>query len=197
MDIVAERLADARKRRALTQKAAAAKLGVSQALLSHYEKGVRACGNDFLARAARFYDVSADFLLGLSDQPHAGGEMFTPEELPLDSEPGAQTIYRALVLFAREAEKLSPKAAGKVLAIYELSLYRLLTTVPNNAELGFKRKDIPLLSQIAESSAMRALSRALIEADGMVELPLCVRTALAQTETSIRAAVASVAESID
>ena len=53
-----------RKERGLSQKQAAEDLGVSQALLSHYEKGIRACGMDFLIKAADYYEVSADYLLG-------------------------------------------------------------------------------------------------------------------------------------
>lgn len=53
-----------RRERGLTQKQAAQDLGVSQALLSHYEKGIRECGLDFLIRAADYYGVSCDFLLG-------------------------------------------------------------------------------------------------------------------------------------
>ena len=53
-----------RKERGFSQKKAAADLGISQALLSHYEKGVRECGLDFLVRAAAYYGVSCDYLLG-------------------------------------------------------------------------------------------------------------------------------------
>ena len=53
-----------RKERGLSQKSAAEQLGVSQALLSHYEKGIRECGLDFLLRAAEYYGVSCDYLLG-------------------------------------------------------------------------------------------------------------------------------------
>ena len=42
-----------RKEKGISQKQAAAELGISQALLSHYEKGVRECGLDFLIRCAR------------------------------------------------------------------------------------------------------------------------------------------------
>ena len=38
--------------------------GISQALLSHYENGVREPGLAFVVRACDFYNVSADFLLG-------------------------------------------------------------------------------------------------------------------------------------
>ena len=58
-----------RKEKGISQKEAANSLGVSQALLSHYEKGIRECGLDFLIRAADFYGVSADYLLGRSADP--------------------------------------------------------------------------------------------------------------------------------
>ena len=53
-----------RKERGITQKQAAADLEISQAVLSHYEKGVRECGLDFLVKAAEYYEVSTDYLLG-------------------------------------------------------------------------------------------------------------------------------------
>lgn len=37
-----------RKERKISQKQAAADLEISQALLSHYEKGIRECGLNFL-----------------------------------------------------------------------------------------------------------------------------------------------------
>ena len=55
-----------RKEKNITQKDAAAALDISQALLSHYEKGIRECGLDFLVRCANYYAVSCDYLLGLS-----------------------------------------------------------------------------------------------------------------------------------
>ncbi|WP_407386439.1 helix-turn-helix domain-containing protein [Ruminococcus sp.] len=53
-----------RKEKNLSQKQAAFDLGISQALLSHYEKGVRECGLDFVVKAADYYEVSCDYLLG-------------------------------------------------------------------------------------------------------------------------------------
>ena len=58
-----------RKERGFSQKKAAADLGISQALLSHYEKGIRECGLDFLVRAANYYQVSCDYLLGRTLSP--------------------------------------------------------------------------------------------------------------------------------
>ncbi len=53
-----------RQEKGLTQRKAAAQLEVSQALLSHYENGAREPGFDFLIKAADFYNVTVDYLLG-------------------------------------------------------------------------------------------------------------------------------------
>lgn len=58
-----------RKERNISQKKAASDLGISQGLLSHYEKGKRECGLDFLVKAADYYQVSCDYLLGRSPEP--------------------------------------------------------------------------------------------------------------------------------
>ncbi len=55
-----------RSQRELSQREAAAELGISQALLSHYENGIREPRLEFLVRLCDYYDVSADFLLGRS-----------------------------------------------------------------------------------------------------------------------------------
>lgn len=57
-------LALLRQERGVSQRKAAAALGVSQALLSHYENGLREPGLDFVVKACDYYHVSADFLLG-------------------------------------------------------------------------------------------------------------------------------------
>lgn len=53
-----------RKERGYSQKRVAEDLGISQALLSHYERGIRECGLDFVVRVADYYGVSCDYLLG-------------------------------------------------------------------------------------------------------------------------------------
>ncbi len=64
VNVFARRMTELRRKKGITQKQAALSLGISQALLSHYENGVRECGLDFLAKAANFYQVSCDYLLG-------------------------------------------------------------------------------------------------------------------------------------
>jgi len=57
-----------RKEKKLSQKQVACDLEISQSLLSHYEKGIRECGLDFLIKTADYYNVSCDYLLGRT--PH-------------------------------------------------------------------------------------------------------------------------------
>lgn len=61
-----EILSRLRKERRLNQRTAAAALNISQALLSHYENGLREPGLAFVDAACRYYGVSADYLLGRS-----------------------------------------------------------------------------------------------------------------------------------
>lgn len=73
-----------RKERGLSQKSVANSLGVSQALLSHYEKGVRECGLNFVVKCADFYDVSCDYLLGRSAEKN--GNQISVNEIPDSNE---------------------------------------------------------------------------------------------------------------
>lgn len=69
-----------RREKGLSQKQVAADLGVSQALLSHYEKGIRECGLDFVIKIADYYDVSTDYLLGRT--PQRNGATIAISDLP-------------------------------------------------------------------------------------------------------------------
>ena len=44
-----------RKEQGFSQKKVAEDLGISQALLSHYEKGIRECGLNFVVKVADYY----------------------------------------------------------------------------------------------------------------------------------------------
>ena len=57
-------LALLRQEKGISQRKAAKELGISQALLSHYENGIREPGLAFVKKACDYYHVSADYLLG-------------------------------------------------------------------------------------------------------------------------------------
>ena len=85
-----------RKERGVSQKQVAADLQVSQALLSHYEKGIRECGLDFVVRAADYYGVSCDYLLGRTADK--SGAVIAVDEIP-DNDPSArENRFRGSVL---------------------------------------------------------------------------------------------------
>ena len=84
-----------RKEKGVTQKQAAEELGVSQALLSHYEKGIRECGLDFVVRVADYYGVSCDYLLGRSAD--RSGLTLKVEDIP-SPETSKDGIFRGSVL---------------------------------------------------------------------------------------------------
>lgn len=85
-----------RKERGITQKQAAQDLGISQAQLSHYEKGIRECGLAFVVQVADYYDVSCDYLLGRSAE--RSGQTITVEELPEGNSATGGSVYRGSVL---------------------------------------------------------------------------------------------------
>lgn len=63
-----ERLKEIREDRDLLQKDIAKVLNISQVVYSRYETGIRLMPIDKLTKLARFYEVSLDYLLGLTDQ---------------------------------------------------------------------------------------------------------------------------------
>ena len=83
-------LSNLRKSKGISQKQAAIDLGISQALLSHYEKGIRECGLDFLIKLSDYYEVTCDELLGVS-RPSA--------TIPKD-------VLSSVKRIARETEKI-------------------------------------------------------------------------------------------
>lgn len=63
------RIRDLREDRDLTQKQLAKMLNCSQQVYSNYELGQRDIPTDILIRLALFYDVSIDYILGISQSP--------------------------------------------------------------------------------------------------------------------------------
>ena len=120
-----------RKERKLSQKQAAEELGVSQALLSHYEKGLRECRLDFVVRAADYYGVSCDYLLGRSaDRSGEAGE--APEAIPSRRQSAAQNANRRLIgsalnaIFELAAFAKNRRLDHTVSNYFMLALYQVL-----------------------------------------------------------------------
>lgn len=123
---ISERLSLLRKEKNRSQKEAAYELGISQALLSHYENGIRECRLDFVAKACDYYDVSADYLLGLSENRKAFDDIYINTELSTDSRIKSKTLLRAL---AEADDRISRAGSEYEQAFTDLlimDIYRLL-----------------------------------------------------------------------
>ena len=68
MYINLNRLRDIRKDRDLSQKDIAKLLGTSQVQYSRYENGIRSMPIEKLIILAKYYDVSVDYILGLTNE---------------------------------------------------------------------------------------------------------------------------------
>jgi transcriptional regulator with XRE-family HTH domain len=67
----AQRLRDLRKgRQALTQAKLAEILDVSQQAVGLWERGKNMPSHELVSKIASFFDVTTDYLLGISDDPH-------------------------------------------------------------------------------------------------------------------------------
>lgn len=65
--ILGQRLKGLREEAGMTQKEVAAKLGINSVTYLHYEKSQRQPSLSMLADMAKLFDISVDYLLGLSD----------------------------------------------------------------------------------------------------------------------------------
>ena len=125
-----------RQERGVSQRTAAGDLGISQALLSHYENGIREPGLAFVVKACDYYHVSADFILGRTLS--RDGSMLSSEEVLNAAEPGnvlqgsimatlqSKLISGAVGVLFGLLGKLNDKAAINAAAAYlSTAVYQL------------------------------------------------------------------------
>ena len=95
-----KRLYELRKSEHLTQQLLAVRLGIDQSSVSSYETGKYLPTVEVLAKYARYFGVSADYLLGLTDV-----------KTPIRTAPDDQTAY-AFSLFASLSDSARDRAIG-------------------------------------------------------------------------------------
>ena len=151
-----------RKERGLTQKQVAADLGIAQALLSHYEKGKRECGLEFLVKAADYYNVSTDYLLGRS--PVSNGGIITESDIPDGNSSGdimlalnKKLITNSIeVIFSILQKIKSSKLSKSVSSMLTLSVYKAFRITYNA-----NRKNDDNLFGISPTSALHLIDSAI------------------------------------
>lgn len=119
-------LALLRTEKKISQRAAAEALGISQALMSHYEKGVREPGLSFVVNACNYYGVSADYLLGRTLE--RGGKVLDADQLPdADSSNGSKKSILATL-----NKKLVLNSVGMIFDLYSTTNNREVITYVSN-----------------------------------------------------------------
>lgn len=131
-----------RKEKKISQKQAAADLKISQALLSHYEKGIRECGLDFLVRAADYYGVSCDYLLGRSPSPTGQTAFIGEDSETIEAQEKMMIDSEKIILELCRLNNSSDSASEYMTAC----LYKLLRIIynsnPENDRNVFRISDI-------------------------------------------------------
>ncbi len=143
----ANRITSLRKEKGLSQKEVAISLGVSQALLSHYEKGVRECGLDFVVSCADFFGVTTDYLLGRQDSKYG---LINEEEKYLLLETATDEIDMQLVMlcvsfFAEKVKRPVDEVYGdKLMWSAAIALYKLIIYGVNKGHLQKEWFDVEM-----------------------------------------------------
>ena len=160
-----------RQEAGVSQREAAQQLGVSQALLSHYENGIREPGLSFVIRACDYYGVSADVLLGRTAAdglPRHSGPV--EEDVPS----GAKALHDAatvLLSFLREGGNTTAACWAEFYmdtVIYDLVRY-LCRFSPDHAAQAFSIDQHSFLSAATATDLLYVRSqyrRALSNRDG-------------------------------
>lgn len=196
-----------RKEKNISQKQAAAELGISQALLSHYEKGIRECGLDFVVRAADFYRVSCDYLLGRS--PERTGATLSVEDIP-EAENGEKNnrmrgsilptlnkklIFNSLNILFDLLQKLNctemTKGVSDFLMLSVYRMFRIVYSVNHKNEQNFFQVPKYLSAPKAVAAMVEIEAEAAALADGAAGGKLITpedRERMALTSESLAAA---------
>ncbi len=126
-------LSELRKEKGVSQKEAARQLGISQALLSHYEKGIRECGQSFLIKVADYYDVSCDYLLGRTVEKNsinmAAIELFEKEDT--DNSPTPQTLVKASMMLTHAMRNDNKMNGVDLNVLFSIALYKIILLQAN------------------------------------------------------------------
>lgn len=164
-----ETLSKLRQARGVSQKVAAAQLGVSQALLSHYENGIREPGLEFVCRACDYYGVSSDLLLGRTGKegPNQDGSGSIQLRLMADS------VGIMAELMQRLEEPESRSAAWDYASVVYLRMLLAMAPDQTAALSGMNVSDLQLKSSAAQALTELELRKTV--ADGsQEELSQCI-----------------------
>ena len=190
-----------RKEKGVSQREAAQALGVSQSLLSHYERGIRECWLLFLVRAADYYGVTVDYLLGRSYEKN--GTTITGDELEDEDAAGRgntgvrsmlPTLNKKLICnsvsiimdtLAKINDKTLINEVSGYLGISVYKMYRMLYNAnPENSPMLFGADDrsYSYMSDAAMNTAQAKIQKQLLR----IGEDACARGAIDLSQENIK-----------
>jgi transcriptional regulator with XRE-family HTH domain len=171
----------------LSQKKVADDLGISQALLSHYENGVREPKLEFILKACDYYGVTADYMLGRTGDKNGSGSLV----LRFNNADDKRFADAAMLLLSMLADIGDEQLRQAAIRYFCYSLYVVLSAMRTNvrpydplldaaiktAEACFMNNVrrvqgnadlLPLLSDEALQKKYPHLFKAMLEIDDMI-----------------------------
>jgi transcriptional regulator with XRE-family HTH domain len=126
--LLSKRLEQLRSEKGMSQAEVAKILHMTQQAIDNYERGVREPKGGILVRLAQFYNVTLDYLYGLSDNRQAqydpsigagGLPPSPPDSAARAADPPAEEEDDLVILFRARAPHLTPKERKMIMAILE------------------------------------------------------------------------------
>ncbi|MBQ7647169.1 MAG: helix-turn-helix transcriptional regulator [Clostridia bacterium] len=174
-----------RKEKNISQRQASEELGVSQALLSHYEKGIRECSLDFVRKAALYYGVSSDYLLGLTENRKRITDLYSPDDTSEDRELSQKTMIRAIIYLSETAAVNGDSALDFFCDYFSLYIKKYAALLSNEPQNVITLCDLSAQTLVNEKRTDRKRTQDLSDP------PEAFNTVKAHSEDVIKSALES------
>ncbi|MCH5198669.1 MAG: helix-turn-helix transcriptional regulator [Oscillospiraceae bacterium] len=120
-----------RKEKNISQRQASEDLGISQALLSHYEKGIRECNLDFVKKAASYYGVTSDYLLGITESRKGITDLYSSDIIEEDEQISQKTVIRAMIYLSQLSSVYGEIASDFFCEYFSVAIKKYVSLLSN------------------------------------------------------------------
>lgn len=125
-NMISNRIKRLRKERNISQEQLAEVVGVSKTTISYYENGLRVPDADLVIKLVKYFNVSADFLLGLTDDKYCAEDEDDQEvsfyaTTALSNTKNREELKRFLNTFSGAIQLISQNSSNELLLLKSLS----------------------------------------------------------------------------
>jgi transcriptional regulator with XRE-family HTH domain len=153
-----KKLSKLRREHRLSQKKVADDLGISQALLSHYENGIREPRLDFVVKICAYYGVTADYLLDRTDIRK--NPLMSIEDMAYSIQERSGASIRRIIdsiiyIYTILADTGRTGLSDNLTAMLDIVLYRAIRSIalPNSADSAVFNIPGHVYSQLCQVAA--------------------------------------------